>query len=149
MAHPAGEAANKALNIPELFEMVIADSEVRQLLALQRVSRSWRDHIRASTVLKNQHWLTPDQRNAFAQRTLELNPIALQVIRQLLRFYPAPMTHAEPPTHWHHAEATWRQMLLFSPPCCTVQVYFNRNVRMRQKFDLYLIDDGGVRLSQV
>ena len=40
-------------------------------------------------------------------------------------------------------------MLLFSPPCCTVQVYFNRNVRKRQKFDVYLIDDEGVRLSQV
>ncbi|KAK4546792.1 hypothetical protein LTR36_001524 [Oleoguttula mirabilis] len=149
------EASTKALDILELFEMVLLDVDIRQLFVLQRVCRTWRDRIGASLPLQVKLYLATPMTRLSASRTVaavQPNPFFLEAIKQLVRDHRAPASHLAPPTAWHHAAASWQRMFLFSPVSRAARILINPRAKKRkkqQKFEVYVIDQEGVKLDQV
>lgn len=99
--------------------MVLCNVDMRQLFVLQRVSRTWRDKIRASQPLQVKLFLTDPPRKAALGSNAAIphtNPLFSDLMNVRFQHHSSPGSQLVPATAWNNDDASWRRTFLCSPP---------------------------------
>lgn len=116
----------------EILELILLQTNTRNLLTAQRVCRLWRDVIQANRRLQEALFFRPSQPLAPGRKSVKNALVAERVWPYFLRTYLYPqnahtkaMAHSDRRDHrrgdaaFLRPEASWRQMLLAQPPTNT------------------------------
>ncbi|OQD94223.1 hypothetical protein PENSOL_c027G10886 [Penicillium solitum] len=126
----AKSAINKALNTPEILEMILAEMDMRTLLTCtQRVCRAWLNLINALPSIQKALFFTPIKESEWGMGKKMPNPLLAEFFPSFFPeegrlkyahfiFSDIPMTDDVPPTMplFVRAGASWRKMLVQRPP---------------------------------
>ena len=129
-----GSTADRVLNTPEILEQIFLKADMRTLLCIQRVCRTWHKLITESPSVQKHLFLRPDPDCEIPQ----INPLLHELFPQWFHrpegdrqkliqrdgFSSLPLVQHSCNSAFRHEKASWRRMLPRQPPvqsltCCT------------------------------
>ncbi|KAJ5193234.1 hypothetical protein N7449_009376 [Penicillium cf. viridicatum] len=131
----AKSAINQVQNIPEILEIILAETDMRTLLiSAQRVCRTWLNLINKSPSIQKALFFTPIKESEWGMEETTPNPLLAQTFPSFFpvkgrpeyyrfNFFDLTMTKdASTMARFVRDEASWRKMLVQQPPISDIGI---------------------------